>query len=203
MHGVATGLGVYSWIADISNATGVGVTYDTCNPYMAVCFGGFSLSLSRSLSLSATCISVSEATAPPSTPSIDSDPLPCRAPSGCWQFHHAMGVPSSASRSSCSTARTSHRRVVAFGFALVRLVVLGGEHGGVLRAGERNDLGLPCRKHLPYLLHIYSQRGYVRRDRPLPKRHREGVWPRQRCRRHGQRDLCPGPHRVRRRRWPS
>eukprot|EP00037_Helgoeca_nana_P033386 m.417680 g.417680 ORF g.417680 m.417680 type:complete len:399 (+) comp30573_c0_seq1:30-1226(+) len=33
-HG-GSGLGVYSWIADISNATGVGVTYDTCNPYMA------------------------------------------------------------------------------------------------------------------------------------------------------------------------
>jgi hypothetical protein len=26
---------VYSWIADISNKTGSGVTYDTCNPYMA------------------------------------------------------------------------------------------------------------------------------------------------------------------------
>ena len=26
---------MYSWIADISNKTGSGVTYDTCNPYMA------------------------------------------------------------------------------------------------------------------------------------------------------------------------
>ena len=33
-HG-GSGAGVYSWIADISNKTGSGVTYDTCNPYMA------------------------------------------------------------------------------------------------------------------------------------------------------------------------
>merc|ERR1719253_2460409 len=33
-HG-GSGAGVYSWIADISNKSGSGVTYDTCNPYMA------------------------------------------------------------------------------------------------------------------------------------------------------------------------
>jgi cathepsin X len=33
-HG-GSGAGVYSWIADISKKTGSGVTYDTCNPYMA------------------------------------------------------------------------------------------------------------------------------------------------------------------------
>ena len=33
-HG-GSGGGVYSWIADISKKTGAGVTYDTCNPYMA------------------------------------------------------------------------------------------------------------------------------------------------------------------------
>eukprot|EP00041_Stephanoeca_diplocostata_P012586 m.210664 g.210664 ORF g.210664 m.210664 type:complete len:396 (+) comp19014_c0_seq1:159-1346(+) len=33
-HG-GSGLGVYHWIADISNTTGSGITYDTCNPYMA------------------------------------------------------------------------------------------------------------------------------------------------------------------------
>ena len=27
--------GVYSWIGAISNSTGSGVSYDTCNPYMA------------------------------------------------------------------------------------------------------------------------------------------------------------------------
>jgi cathepsin X len=33
-HG-GSGLGVYHWIADMTNTTGSGVTYDTCNPYMA------------------------------------------------------------------------------------------------------------------------------------------------------------------------
>ena len=33
-HG-GSALGVYSWIASITNATGSGLTYDTCSPYMA------------------------------------------------------------------------------------------------------------------------------------------------------------------------
>jgi cathepsin X len=33
-HG-GSGAGVYSWIQKISNATGTGVAYDTCQPYMA------------------------------------------------------------------------------------------------------------------------------------------------------------------------
>ena len=33
-HG-GSALGTYSWIAKISNDTGSGLTYDTCNPYMA------------------------------------------------------------------------------------------------------------------------------------------------------------------------
>jgi len=33
-HG-GSALGVYSWIASISNKTGSGITYDTCNPYLA------------------------------------------------------------------------------------------------------------------------------------------------------------------------
>eukprot|EP00656_Telonema_subtile_P049235 TRINITY_DN6073_c0_g1_i3.p1 TRINITY_DN6073_c0_g1~~TRINITY_DN6073_c0_g1_i3.p1 ORF type:complete len:410 (+),score=69.30 TRINITY_DN6073_c0_g1_i3:129-1358(+) len=33
-HG-GSGLGVYHWISDISNKTGSGVVYDTCNPYLA------------------------------------------------------------------------------------------------------------------------------------------------------------------------
>jgi len=33
-HG-GSGLGVYSWISSIGNKTGSGVSYDTCNPYMA------------------------------------------------------------------------------------------------------------------------------------------------------------------------
>ena len=33
-HG-GSGLGVYAWISKLTNDTGSGVTYDTCNPYMA------------------------------------------------------------------------------------------------------------------------------------------------------------------------
>merc|ERR1719272_2658495 len=33
-HG-GSALGVYSWIADVTNKTGAGITYDTCNPYLA------------------------------------------------------------------------------------------------------------------------------------------------------------------------